>query len=206
MSWDDLQLHVLEEFASVATVDRDRRGLTVGFERYIDTRLEQRREAVRRYRENNRDEYRARDRERWQRRKQAMREKLPDERPGLVHHFTIYTMTENGLKEIKGYIRTGEYVDGGKKRLGEIYITVGKPGSSEAMYDMFAIAASMALQHGVPVRKFFNKFVNTRYEPSGRAKNGQNCTSILDYIARWVIGQYGEPEEPIATMEEEGAA
>lgn len=67
MAWSDgLMLEILEEFVSRPRPDAE----TLLFERYCVMRLEQRREAVRRYRWNHREEYRARDRERWKRRRE----------------------------------------------------------------------------------------------------------------------------------------
>lgn len=125
-----------------------------------------------------------------------MREKLPDVRPGVTHHFTIIAAhPDGGVQEIDGYIQTGIYDDG---RLGEIFMRVGKTGTAEAavMYEQWAIAASMALQYGVPVDAFFGKFLGTNFEPSGATTNKTipRVTSVLDYVSRWVLSRYGSDE------------
>lgn len=128
------------------------------------------------------------------------REKLPDERPGIIHHFTIYYLeTENGedvVRELDGYIRANTYPDG---RLGEIFITIGKPGSTDAMYDQWALLASIALQHGISVNDVFGKFVGQRYGVSGGTKNPNisQCSSILDYVAKYIIARYGTKVETL---------
>lgn len=137
--------------------------------------------------------------ERQRLRRRGMRERLADVRMGVTHHFTIITKTpdEDGVQEIDGYVQTGVYEDG---RLGEIFIRIGKTGATEAMYEQWAIAASMALQYGVPVEAFFRKFLGTRFEPSGATANKdiKRCTSVLDYVSRWVLLKYA----PVQTQEE----
>jgi ribonucleoside-diphosphate reductase alpha chain len=54
--------------------------------------------------------------------------------------------------------------------------------------DSFALAVSMALQHGVPLRLLCEKFAHTRFEPSGWSKTPDIgfAKSIMDYIFRWL--------------------
>jgi ribonucleoside-diphosphate reductase alpha chain len=54
--------------------------------------------------------------------------------------------------------------------------------------DSFACAASLALQHGVPLRLLCEKFSHTRFEPSGWSSNPDigYAKSIMDYIFRWL--------------------
>lgn len=124
------------------------------------------------------------------------REKLPGTRNGVTQHFTIISRSRrsddaDGVQETEGYIQTGEYEDG---RLGEIFLKVGKAGSSEAWHDEWAKCASIAFQHGVPVDVLLDKHVNTRFEPSGAVKGVAGiarCTSPLDLICRWLVAKYG---------------
>lgn len=85
----------------------------------------------------------------------------------------------------KVYLRTGEYEDG---TLGEIFIDTHKEGASfKGLMSCFAIAISIALQHGVPLEVFVNAFVGTKFEPSGFVSGNdsiRSVTSILDYIFR----------------------
>jgi ribonucleoside-diphosphate reductase alpha chain len=135
------------------------------------------------------------------------RERLPDDRQGMTQKFTITARRPrrqgepDGTEEIDGYIKVNCYPDG---RLGEIFLWIGKPGSTEAMYDQWAIAVSMALQHGATVDVLFGKHLGTRFEPSGAVQGVEgvrSCTSLLDLVARWVIGRYGEKKEELVETE-----
>lgn len=128
-----------------------------------------------------------------------MRERMPAERKGLTHHFTLITKTpdENGVREIDGYLTCNVYPDSGQ--LGEIFIRIGKSGAEEAIYEQWAIGASIALQFGVPIEAYFKKFLGTRFEPAGATTNKEipRCTSILDYVSRFILKTYCKPaEEP----------
>jgi ribonucleoside-diphosphate reductase alpha chain len=54
--------------------------------------------------------------------------------------------------------------------------------------DSFALAVSIALQHGVELKLFCEKFAHTRFEPSGWSGNPDigYAKSIMDYIFRWL--------------------
>jgi ribonucleoside-diphosphate reductase alpha chain len=54
--------------------------------------------------------------------------------------------------------------------------------------DSFALGVSIALQHGVPLKLFCEKFAHTRFEPSGWSGNPDigYAKSIMDYIFRWL--------------------
>ncbi len=54
--------------------------------------------------------------------------------------------------------------------------------------DSFALAVSISLQHGVPLKLFCEKFAHTRFEPSGWSSNPDIgfAKSIMDYIFRWL--------------------
>jgi len=130
------------------------------------------------------------------------RERLADDRSGRTHHFTVLyaaTPLEHGegstaLEEIDGYIRTGEYADG---RLGEIFITVSKMGALiSGMMEGFATAFSIALQSGADPDQLINKLIGMRFEPYGPTNNPEipRCTSLLDYVGRWLRVRYGTPE------------
>jgi ribonucleoside-diphosphate reductase alpha chain len=53
--------------------------------------------------------------------------------------------------------------------------------------DSFAVAISMCLQYGVPLRVLVNKFSHSRFEPSGYTTNKEIpiAKSLMDYIFRW---------------------
>jgi ribonucleoside-diphosphate reductase alpha chain len=108
----------------------------------------------------------------------AVRHKLPEERASITHKFNV------GGHE--GYITVGLYPDGTP---GELFITMAKEGSTvSGLMDSFALAVSIALQHGVPLRLFCEKFAHTRFEPSGWSGNPDIgfAKSIMDYIFRWL--------------------
>ncbi|HSZ61288.1 MAG TPA: vitamin B12-dependent ribonucleotide reductase [Terriglobales bacterium] len=108
----------------------------------------------------------------------AVRHKLKEERMSVTHKFNI------GGHE--GYIIVGLYPDG---EPGEIFIKMAKEGSTvSGLMDSFALAVSISLQHGVPLKLFCEKFAHTRFEPSGWSSNPDIgfAKSIMDYIFRWL--------------------
>jgi ribonucleoside-diphosphate reductase alpha chain len=108
----------------------------------------------------------------------AVRHKLKEERMSVTHKFNI------GGHE--GYIIVGLYPSG---EPGEIFIKMAKEGSTvSGLMDSFALAVSIALQHGVPLKLFCEKFAHTRFEPSGWSNNPDIgfAKSIMDYIFRWL--------------------
>src|SRR6202041_2810350 len=108
----------------------------------------------------------------------AVRHKLQEERASITHKFNI------GGHE--GYITVGLYPNG---EPGELFITMAKEGSTvSGLMDSFALAVSISLQHGVPLKLFCEKFAHTRFEPSGWSGNPDIgfAKSIMDYIFRWL--------------------
>src|ERR1039457_2764348 len=108
----------------------------------------------------------------------AVRHRLQEERASITHKFKI--------GDHEGYITVGLYPDG---EPGELFITMAKEGSTvSGLMDSFALAVSIALQHGVPLRLFCEKFAHTRFEPSGWSGNPDlgYAKSIMDYIFRWL--------------------
>src|SRR5450432_4730119 len=88
------------------------------------------------------------------------------------------------------FLRTGEYADG---TVGEIFIDMAKEGATmRSMLNCFAIAISIGLQYGVPLEEFVEKFVFTRFEPSGMVDhpNIKSTTSIVDFIFRSMAYEY----------------
>jgi ribonucleoside-diphosphate reductase alpha chain len=105
------------------------------------------------------------------------RRKLPDERMSITHKFSIAGQ--------EGYFTVGLYEDGSP---GEIFIKMSKEGSTiSGLMDSFAVAISMCLQYGVPLRVLVNKFSHSRFEPSGYTTNKDIpiAKSLMDYIFRW---------------------
>jgi ribonucleoside-diphosphate reductase alpha chain len=88
------------------------------------------------------------------------------------------------------FLRTGEYNDG---TLGEIFIDMAKEGATmRSMLNCFAIAISIGLQYGVPLEEYVEKFVFTRFEPSGMVEhpNIKTTTSIIDFMFRSLAYEY----------------
>ena len=88
------------------------------------------------------------------------------------------------------FLRTGEYADG---TVGEIFIDMAKEGATmRSMLNCFAISISIGLQYGVPLEEFVEKFVFTRFEPSGMVEhpNIKSTTSIVDFIFRSLAYEY----------------
>lgn len=130
----------------------------------------------------------------------AARRKLPDERQSITHKFSIAGQ--------EGYFIVGMFEDG---QPGEIFIKMSKEGSTiSGLMDSFAVAISMSLQYGVPLRVLVNKFTHTRFEPSGYTNNRDIpiAKSLMDYIFRWMDLKFqpnevnGAPAAVIATPAE----
>ena len=108
----------------------------------------------------------------------AVRHRLPEERASITHKFKV--------GDHEGYITVGLYPDGSP---GELFIKMAKEGSTvSGLMDSFALAVSIAIQHGVPLKLLCEKFAHTRFEPSGWTSNPEIgfAKSIMDYIFRWL--------------------
>ena len=108
----------------------------------------------------------------------AIRHKLQEERASITHKFKV--------GDHEGYVTVGLYPNGDP---GELFVKMAKEGSTvSGLMDSFALAVSLALQHGVPLKVFCEKFAHTRFEPSGWSGNPDigYAKSIMDYIFRWL--------------------
>ena len=88
------------------------------------------------------------------------------------------------------FLRTGEYSDG---TVGEIFVDLAKEGSTlKGLMNSFAIAISVGLQYGVPLEEYTEKFVFTKFEPSGMVDhpNIKTTTSIVDFVFRCLAYEY----------------
>lgn len=145
--------------------------------------------------------------------------KLPDERPSVVHKFKIGA---NDLGH--GYITVGMYpgtsevgevfIKMAKPTAASFPISrVADPKISAQMTEMkrhildlsiflkgildqLAISVSIGLQRGIPLEVYVNKFVHTRFPPDGVTEHSviRNCSSIVDYIFRWLSWRFLERE------------
>jgi ribonucleoside-diphosphate reductase alpha chain len=110
------------------------------------------------------------------------RKRLPKSRPSRTTSFAV------GGAE--GYMTAGSYPDDG---LGEVFLKLGKQGSTLAgVMDAFSIAISIALQYGVPLEQYVQKFTNMRFEPAGLTDDPdiRMAQSMLDYIFRRLALDY----------------
>ncbi|MGH3647806.1 MAG: vitamin B12-dependent ribonucleotide reductase [Micromonosporaceae bacterium] len=111
-----------------------------------------------------------------------IRKRLPKSRPGNTTSFSV------GGAE--GYLIASSYPDNG---LGEVFLKMSKQGSTLAgVMDAFSVAISIALQYGVPLEKYVEKFVNMRFEPAGMTDDPdiRMATSVMDYIFRRLALDY----------------
>jgi ribonucleoside-diphosphate reductase alpha chain len=111
-----------------------------------------------------------------------VRKRLPHSRPSRTTSFQV--------GDAEGYITAGEYPDDG---IGEIFLKVAKQGSTlSGVMDAFAIAVSIALQYGVPLETYVEKFINTRFEPSGMTNDPdiRFASSLVDYVFRRLALDY----------------
>jgi len=116
------------------------------------------------------------------------REKLPSRRSGYSQKAKVGGHTI--------YVHTGEFEseNGDAPRLGEVFIDTAKDGAAfRSLMNCFAIAVSMGLQYGVPLQKFVDTFVFTKFEPNGMVTGHdriQFSSSIIDYIFRELAVTY----------------
>ena len=114
---------------------------------------------------------------------QEGRKKLPNRRQGYTQKMTIAGQ--------KLFLKTGEYPDGS---LGEIFIDMHKEGAlMRSLMNAFCIAVSLGLQHGVPLAKYVDLFVWTRFEPAGPVRGHARvkmASSIMDLVFRDLAIEY----------------
>jgi ribonucleoside-diphosphate reductase alpha chain len=121
------------------------------------------------------------------------RKHLPKVRPSIVHAFSV-----GGCE---GYLKLGFYPD--TLKIGEVWIHMAKEGSTlRGMFDSFATAVSVALQFGVPIEKFIDKFSHASFEPSGFTgeETVKQASSIIDYIFRWIEANYPDGRATVETF------
>ncbi len=111
-----------------------------------------------------------------------VRKRLPKRRSSQTTSFSV------GGAE--GYLTASTYPDDG---LGEIFLKFGKQGSTLAgLMDAFSLAVSVALQYGVPLETYVEKFTNLRFEPAGLTDDPdvRMAQSIMDYVFRRLALDY----------------
>lgn len=93
---------------------------------------------------------------------------------------------------VEGYVHVGLYNDGTP---GEIFIRSSRQGSTiNGMFEVWALTMSIAMQYGVPLEAFVNKFTGIKFEPSGITESKDPsmrfAQSIPDYIAKWLSKEF----------------
>ena len=119
-----------------------------------------------------------------------VRRKLPKRRPSQTTSFTV------GGAE--GYMTSSSYPDDG---LGEVFLKMSKQGSTLAgVMDALSVSISIALQYGVPLEKYVEKFTNMRFEPAGMTDDPdiRMASSVVDYVFRRLALDYLPYEERAA--------
>jgi ribonucleoside-diphosphate reductase alpha chain len=105
------------------------------------------------------------------------RRTLPNRRRGYTQKVKI------GAHSL--FLRTGEYPEGG---LGEVFIDMYKEGAAfRSLLNAFARSVSIGLQYGVPLDKYVDAFIFSRFEPNGMVQGHDRIkmtTSVIDYIFR----------------------
>jgi ribonucleoside-diphosphate reductase alpha chain len=103
------------------------------------------------------------------------RRKLPNRRRGYTQKVKI-----NGESV---FLRVSEYEDGA---VGEIFVNMYKQGAGfGAMLNAFCVAISVGLQYGVPLEKFVDLFIYSRFQPDGFVAGHDQinrCSSAIDFI------------------------
>lgn len=119
--------------------------------------------------------------------KEPSRTRLPRTRTSRTHHFEVMG--------VDGYLTIGYYEDG---RIGEVFCSMQKTGSTvQGLLNSWSIMLSNALQYGVPIEDIIRKFKGTMFDPAGLTDNPDIpvCTSILDYVVRYIETTLGKPIE-----------
>jgi ribonucleoside-diphosphate reductase alpha chain len=110
------------------------------------------------------------------------RQRLPKSRVSRTTSFSV--------AGAEGYLTSSQYEDG---RLGEIFLKLGKQGSTLAgVMDALSLAVSVALQYGVPLETYVQKFTNMKFEPAGMTDDPdiRIAQSIIDYVFRRLALDY----------------
>jgi ribonucleoside-diphosphate reductase alpha chain len=134
----------------------------------------------------------------------ANRHRLPDERVGITHHFSIAGH--------EGYLTIGLYPNG---QPGEIFIRMAREGSTIAgLMECFGTVVSVSLQHELPLKVLCDKLSHTRFEPSGWTGSEElgYAKSIMDYLFRFLELRFLSGKQlplftqQMAVVEQQGSA
>jgi ribonucleoside-diphosphate reductase alpha chain len=93
-------------------------------------------------------------------------------------------------KRLRVYATVGLYEDGTP---GELFFSGDRMGKfPHGVLHNLAMMASLALQYGAPIEKVIAQWRSTRFPPEGFTgdKEFPRCTSLLDYVARWLEARF----------------
>ena len=136
----------------------------------------------------------------------ASRQALPDTRPSITRKFKLH----GSQGDHSCYITVGffEPEEGSSERQmrrpGEVFIRIGKQGSTlNGLLDVIGILISYGLQYGVPLGDLVSKLSGSNFEPLGPTSNPdiEECSSIIDYVFRWLDKEYGPFDRPPSTSQ-----
>lgn len=100
------------------------------------------------------------------------------------------------------YLDVGFY-DEGQTEVGEVFIVLQKTGADlRALMDAVARMVSIGLQHGVPIERYVELLLNTRFDPCGPVEGDARikfCSSPLDFVGRY-LGVYHCNREDLAHL------
>lgn len=122
----------------------------------------------------------------------STRERPPNERRSFTREFRLGD-AENPESKITIKVTVGLFDDG---RPCEIFINCGSRGSTlSGAFDSAAIAASLALQYGMPIHVLAEKWRAQGFAPSGFTGDKQypSCSSVMDLIGRWLLDRFPAP-------------
>jgi ribonucleoside-diphosphate reductase alpha chain len=135
------------------------------------------------------------------------RRRLPRTRKSITHKIHV----RSSMGEHEGYITAGCHTDG---TLGEVFLEgFGRMGGfTQNVLAAWATAFSVGLQYGVPLEVLVRKHVGHCDEtggivlpdPEGNSLAIRTCDSIVDYIARWIVSEFGsvDLQEELGVMTE----
>lgn len=110
------------------------------------------------------------------------------------------------IGDTKGYLHVGLFPDGTP---GEIFLRVSLQGSTvEGMLNAWAISFSHGLQSGMALAEIIRAHEGARFEPLGMTgvKEVPVCTSIPDFVCRWLRWRFLTPTTVVAVSGEEDRA
>lgn len=111
------------------------------------------------------------------------RRKMPSERQSITHKFRV--------SGTECFLTVGFFED--NKTPGELFLRASKMGSTiSGILDTWAITFSLALQSSTSLETLCKHHAGTRFEPHGPTDNPNIpvCTSIPDYVVRWMYSKF----------------